>query len=462
MTPVDFPYGPKPADDVLKYAIEIADLLVDRGIELLVVACNSATSVALETLQRPIRHPGHRCDRAGHAGRGARSPGPGRVGVIGTVGTIASAVPTSGRRQRGRSSSSPAPRARVSWSSSSRATSTSDQVHVLAERLLAPVRQADIDTLVLGCTHYPLLARTIGDVMGPDVVLMSSADETAFAVRSRFGEAATAGRHGADDVTHRFVTSGDPRRSGARGAIPRSRGRDGGGVVMELTVLGCSGSFDAPRRRSVQRVPGPRRRHVDLDGLRQRHVRPPPAARGSGRGPRRRRDHPRAPGPLRRRLRPARPDALRARVAATSPSSRPGCSRIISALVGSLGRRFRWTGSTRRPSGRRVDRPAVLATDHPLPTYAVEATAGGTSLRLHLGHRSRVGGRRVRSRRRPRAVGGVLRPCRRRSADPSLRSAGRRGGAGRGRASSGSHAPLARGRPGGRPSGRIRGVRSSR
>ena len=54
---------------------------------------------------------------------------------------------------------------------------------MLAERLLAPVRDADVDTLVLGCTHYPLLARTIGDVMGPDVVLVSSADETAFEVR---------------------------------------------------------------------------------------------------------------------------------------------------------------------------------------------------------------------------------------------------------------------------------------
>ena len=58
---------------------------------------------------------------------------------------------------------------------------------MLAERLLAPVREAGVDTLVLGCTHYPLLARTIGDVMGRDVVLVSSADETAFAVRELAG-----------------------------------------------------------------------------------------------------------------------------------------------------------------------------------------------------------------------------------------------------------------------------------
>jgi glutamate racemase len=69
------------------------------------------------------------------------------------------------------------------------------------------VRRADIDTLILGCTHYPLLARTIGDVMGPDVVLVSSADETAFAARRL-----VAGTAVACPPTHTFVTSGDPEQ----------------------------------------------------------------------------------------------------------------------------------------------------------------------------------------------------------------------------------------------------------
>ena len=60
----------------------------------------------------------------------------------------------------------------------------SDQVYVLAERLLAPIREAKVDTLLLGCTHYPFLARTISDVVGRDVVLVSSADETAFELRA--------------------------------------------------------------------------------------------------------------------------------------------------------------------------------------------------------------------------------------------------------------------------------------
>ncbi|HEV7862900.1 MAG TPA: hypothetical protein VGR20_09375, partial [Acidimicrobiia bacterium] len=101
----------------------------------------------------------------------------------------------------------------------------SDQVFVLAERLLAPVRAAEVDTLVLGCTHYPLLARTIGDVMGRDVVLVSSGEETAFEVaavldavgarrRPGGGPGAAPGGSGVplgvEPARRSFLTSGDP------------------------------------------------------------------------------------------------------------------------------------------------------------------------------------------------------------------------------------------------------------
>ena len=212
-----FPYGPKPHDEVLKYALEIADLLVARDAKLLVVACNSATSVALDVLRERLDipvvgviEPGLRA-----AARATRS---GRVGVIGTVGTIAS-----GSYQRA-AAELPGPVALtcaacpgfVEFVESGDVHS--DQVHVLAERLLAPVQDAEVDTLVLGCTHYPLLARTIGDVMGQGVVLISSADETAFTVRElveAHGLAAPAG----SDARHTFVTSGDTavfRELGAR------------------------------------------------------------------------------------------------------------------------------------------------------------------------------------------------------------------------------------------------------
>jgi glutamate racemase len=181
-----FPYGPKPAEEVLAHALEITDVLLERDIKVLVVACNSAAAAALDTLQAKLDipvigviEPGLRA-----AARVTRS---GRIGVIGTVGTVAS-----GAYQRLADEMAVVHGGEVDLTCAAcpgfvefveAGDVDSDQVHVLAERLLAPVRDATVDTLVLGCTHYPLLARTIGDVMGRGVVLVSSADETAFAVR---------------------------------------------------------------------------------------------------------------------------------------------------------------------------------------------------------------------------------------------------------------------------------------
>ena len=80
---------------------------------------------------------------------------------------------------------------------------------MLAERLLAPVVDAGVDTLLLGCTHYPFLARTIGDVMGRDVVLVSSADETAFEVRAILEDTGLGRRGPSGEGEHRFLSSGD-------------------------------------------------------------------------------------------------------------------------------------------------------------------------------------------------------------------------------------------------------------
>ena len=202
-----FPYGPKPHDEVLKYALEIADVLVERDAKLLVVACNSATSVALDVLRERLDIPVVGVIEPGLRAA-ARVTRTGRIGVIGTVGTVAS-----GSYQRA-ARAIPGPvdltcaacPGFVEFVESGDVRS--DQVHVLAERLLAPVKQAQVDTLVLGCTHYPLLARTIGDVMGQGVVLISSADETAFTVRALVDGHGLAAPPGAE-ARHTFVTSGD-------------------------------------------------------------------------------------------------------------------------------------------------------------------------------------------------------------------------------------------------------------
>ena len=80
---------------------------------------------------------------------------------------------------------------------------------ILAERLLAPVHDAGVDALLLGCTHYPYLARVIGDVMGPDVTLVSSADETAFATRDVLRQLGLLRVADSDPAVHRFYSSGD-------------------------------------------------------------------------------------------------------------------------------------------------------------------------------------------------------------------------------------------------------------
>jgi glutamate racemase len=206
-----FPYGPKPADEVLAHALEITDVLLARDVKLLVVACNSAAAAALDILQAKLDipvigviEPGLRA-----AARVTRS---GRIGVIGTVGTIAS-----GAYQRLAGDLTAEAGGAVELTCAAcpgfvefveAGDVDSDQVHVLAERLLAPVRDATVDTLVLGCTHYPLLARTIGDVMGRGVVLVSSADETAFAARDLLTEREMLAAGPPSDPRHIFFTSG--------------------------------------------------------------------------------------------------------------------------------------------------------------------------------------------------------------------------------------------------------------
>ncbi|MBM3671227.1 MAG: glutamate racemase [Actinobacteria bacterium] len=211
-----FPYGPKPPDEVLKYAIEIGDMLIDRGARAIVVACNSAAAAALDVLKERLSVPVLGVIEPGMVAA-ARVTRSGRVGVIGTVGTIASGAYE---------------RAAAALDTDLELTCTpcpgfvefveagdvdSEQVHVLAERLLAPLTSVSVDTLVLGCTHYPLLARTIGDVMGPNVTLVSSADETAAAVSALLGSPSPDASRPPGD--HKFLTSGDVetfRRLGER------------------------------------------------------------------------------------------------------------------------------------------------------------------------------------------------------------------------------------------------------
>jgi glutamate racemase len=203
-----FPYGPKPDADVTKYALEMADLLTEQETKLLVVACNRVSSVALDELRRQcgipvigVIEPGVRA--------AIQATESGHVGVIGTVGTIASGAYQRSAEASGTDITLTCAACPGFAEFVEAGDVDSQEVHVLAARLLAPVRAAEVDTLVLGCTHYPLLARTIADVMGRDVVLVSSADETAFEVRGLLDGTGHVRAPGLAPPRRVFLTSGD-------------------------------------------------------------------------------------------------------------------------------------------------------------------------------------------------------------------------------------------------------------
>ncbi len=227
-----YPYGPRRLDEVAMFAHQISRHLVDDyGVKAVIVACNTASAAALGSLRDGLDvpvlgviEPGVRSLVSATRSR--------RVGVVGTVGTIASgayqaAVAATGAPVILTCAACPGFVEFVE-----RGEADSDQVHVLAERLLAPIAEAEVDTLLLGCTHYPYLARTITDVLGRDVVLVSSADETAFELRALLegGSGGGGGGGGGEGLgrrraasagpgRHRFLSSGDVdtfRRLGAR------------------------------------------------------------------------------------------------------------------------------------------------------------------------------------------------------------------------------------------------------
>ena len=175
------PYGPKPIADVRRYTLEVLDEMVAQGVKMLVIACNTASAAMLRDARErytlglgiPVVEVIQPAVRA--AVRQTRS---GRVGVIGTVGTIGSRAYDD--------AFAAAPQLEISSRACPRfvefveaGVTSGDELFAVAEGYLAPLREAGVDTLVLGCTHYPLMSAAIQRVMGENVTLVSSAQETA-------------------------------------------------------------------------------------------------------------------------------------------------------------------------------------------------------------------------------------------------------------------------------------------
>lgn len=206
------PYGPKPLAVVRAYALEVMDDLVDAGVKVLVIACNTASSAMLRdareryTLRRGIPVVEVILPAARRAVAATRT---GRIGVIGTHATIES--------RSYDDAFAVAPGVSLTTQACPRfvelveaGITSGPDVLDAAREYLAPIQAADVDTLVLGCTHYPLLTGAISYVMGEGVTLVSSAEETAKDVYR------TLVAHGLERdpalgaAEHRFLATGDP------------------------------------------------------------------------------------------------------------------------------------------------------------------------------------------------------------------------------------------------------------
>ena len=204
------PYGPKSPDTVRRYSGEILAYLLRRGVKAVVVACNTSTAHALETLTRESPVPVIGVIEPGaKAAVGATRGGP--IGVIGTAGTIASnayarAIHALDPGVRVEQLACPllVPLVEEGWFDHAAAA-------LIADEYLRPLRDASVDVLVLGCTHYPLLKPLLHRVMGSGVQLIDSAEQTARAVAETLAVQDLATPTGSPG-THRFVVSDDEAR----------------------------------------------------------------------------------------------------------------------------------------------------------------------------------------------------------------------------------------------------------
>lgn len=216
------PYGPKSRETVTRFSIENVDLLSGYGVKAIVVACNTATARALPVLRE--RFP--ELPIVGVVGPGARAgvgaTHTGRVGVIGTQGTIASGAYETSLRSIRRDLVVVSRACPLFVPLAEEGMIDHPATRMIAAEYLGPFREDGIDTLILGCTHYPLLKDVIGEAMGGGVTLIDSAEETAretAALLTERGIARTGGpadyRYLVSDLPEQFLRVGQ-RFLGAR------------------------------------------------------------------------------------------------------------------------------------------------------------------------------------------------------------------------------------------------------
>ena len=210
------PYGPRPAEEIRGFAGEIAGFLENQGVKLIVAACNSATSAALPELQERISVPivGVITPEAHAAVQATRNR---RIGLLATEATVASrryAELVRTLDAGARLSAVACPKlVPLIESDDPFSSETVDAVRLYA----APLKDAKVDTVILGCTHYPLIRPIFQRVFGRDVTLVFSAEETAREVAETLARKGIE-NDGARDGSYRFATTGDTEQFRVMGA----------------------------------------------------------------------------------------------------------------------------------------------------------------------------------------------------------------------------------------------------
>jgi len=201
------PYGPRPLAEVRSFALEIMDQLVAAGVKAIVIACNSASAATLRDARERYDVPLIEVIQPA-ARRAVSATRTGKVGVIGTQATIDSGAYLD--------AFAAAPQLEISSVACpefvefvERGETSGVAITQVAKKYLEPLTRAGIDTLVLGCTHYPLLTGVISYVMGNDVTLVSSADETAKDLYRVLVEHDLLREIDAGAPQHKFVSTGD-------------------------------------------------------------------------------------------------------------------------------------------------------------------------------------------------------------------------------------------------------------
>lgn len=201
------PYGPRPLSEVRRFALDSLDYLVDHDVKALVIACNSASSAVLRDARERYDVPVIEVILPA-ARRAAKATRNGRIGVICTQATATS--------QSYDDALAAVPDVELFTSACPRfvdfveaGITSGPEILALAREYLAPLQDAEVDTLILGCTHYPLLTGVLGYVLGDGVTMVSSAEESAKEVFTTLTDLGLVHER-PRPVTRRFLTTGSP------------------------------------------------------------------------------------------------------------------------------------------------------------------------------------------------------------------------------------------------------------